>query len=360
MSSIKFDIKPSLVTASKEFTNKVEIEFPLLRTLPTVNANGDTYDYEKTKDNYETVVDGYINLEHQGWLSVGTITEAWFEDIDGSGVVMCKGVLWKSVLEEFDISVADIKEGKFAISMEVFYSQFYVMHGDERIELPEAEEYAEYKGQSYKGKEVKKVIIPTEYSGAALTENPADKTLDIQKVVASKIENKVNKKEEVEDMYKQFETENDFNKFVEDLKEDIKKDEDVLEQARAGYVEVDNILGEFEEIGFEDIEDLDTAIAKVNKVLEDFAEYKQEVARDKKLSDRKATLRENNIDIEKLDASDEDLLEMTEKSFELVVKANKEAMKAEASVDKKDKFDPTNVNIEKDEEIEVKDIINAL
>ena len=379
MNKVTLDVQPDLIKAqaSEQFTNKVKITFPLLRTYPAVNANGDTYDYDKTKENYGTITNGYINLEHSQWINIGTITEASFEEGD-EGVIKCEAVLWKSVLDEFDISVEDIKEGVYQVSMEVFFSDYYIMHGEERIDLPDAEEYQEYRGQSYEGKEVKRVIIPTEYSGAALTETAADKTLDIEKVVASKLENKgiskedfqelleIKKEEAQQDMFKTFETEQEFLEFKEGLTDDIatelKEDEEFIAEASKGKIEIEEVVTMFQEAGIEDAEELEDVVAKFNELEQEYAEYKQEVAREKKINERKATLAESGVDFDKLGASENELADMTEDAFNIVLATFEQGTeKATASQDKKDKGFVPQVNIDEDEdELDTKSMIDAL
>ena len=379
MNKVTLDVQPDLIKAqaSEQFTNKVKITFPLLRTYPAVNANGDTYDYDKTKENYGTITNGYINLEHSQWINIGTITDSSFEEGD-EGVIKCEAVLWKSVLDEFDISVEDIKEGIYQVSMEVFFSDYYIMHGEERIDLPDAEEYQEYRGQSYEGKEVKRVIIPTEYSGAALTETAADKTLDIEKVVASKLENKgiskedfqelleIKKEEAQQDMFKTFETEQEFLEFKEELIDDIatelKEDEEFIAEASKGKIEIEEVVTMFQEAGIEDAEELEDVVAKFNELEQEYAEYKQEVAREKKINERKATLAESGVDFDKLGASENELADMTEDAFNIVLATFEQGTeKATASQDKKDKGFVPQVNIDEDEdELDTKSMIDAL
>jgi len=361
MDKVNIQIKPNFIEKSEaaidSHSNKVKIEFPLLRTVPTINANGDTYDYAATKEKFDTVNFGYINLEHRGWINVGAITSSEFEE-GNIGKIKCEAVLWKSVLDEFDIAVDSIKNGDYQISMEVYFNDYYVLHGDERIDRPEADEYVDRRGSIVDGKKVARVIIPSEYSGAALTENAADKTLDIEKVVASKLDNKTKEifveeennletKEENEIMFKEFETEEEFNDFLEAKKAEFE----------AEYAE--KVVANLED---EDVEGVEDVIKKYKEVQKEYAEYQEEVAREKKLTDRKAELVENDVDLEALEASEEDILEMSDRSFELMIKGfaqaaekakevkeeeEKEEEKEEAS--KKEGFDPTDIDLDKNE-----------
>jgi len=361
MDKVKIQIKPSFIEKSEaaidSHSNKVRIEFPLLRTAPTINANGDTYDYDATKEKFDTVNFGYINLEHRGWINVGAITSSEFEE-GNIGRIKCEAVLWKSVLDEFDISVDAIKNGDYQISMEVYFNDYYILHGDERIDKPEAEEYVDRRGSIVDGKKVARVIIPSEYSGAALTENAADKTLDIEKVIASKFEKDENveiieeNEEENNTMYKEFETEEEFNEFLEAQKKEFE----------AGYVE--KVIANLED---EDVEKVEDVVEKYKEVQKEYAEYKQEVAREKKLNERKSALAEKDINLESLEASEEDILEMTDKSFELMLKGfaqaaekkEKEETEKEEASDKNEGFDPTDIDLDK-EDFSDKDLIDLL
>lgn len=382
--SIKLSIQPEVMDKANSSSvadapNKMMISFPLLRTYPIVNANGDTFDYESTKELFNTIEFGYINLEHKGWINIGTVTSSRFEEGD-VGVIKCDAIIWKNALAEYGISEQDIRDGKYQISMEVFFNDYYIMHGNQKIERPEAREFVEDRGKKVDGKAVSRVIIPTEYSGAALVENAADKTLDIEKVVAKKLEddklaqNSNPKKGDNKTMaYKEFETEEEFNNFLSEKEKEIasqlREDEEFIADMTEGLVSYDEVIAKFEESGFEDIEDLEEVIARVNGIKEDFEEFKQEVAREKKLNERKNTLEEKGIDIEKLEANEEDIVELGDKAFELLIRsfeqASEAAKKAMASQNDSDdnddngNFDPTNASTGESKK-DTKDLIASL
>lgn len=486
MEKIEININPTVEfdkaqsSRISESPNKMLISFPLLRTYPIVNANGDSFDFESTKELYDTVDFGYINLEHEQWINVGTVISSNFVEEEGYGTIKCQAVLWKNTLEEYGISQQDIKEKKYQISMEVYFNDYYVMHGDRKINLPDASDYLELKGDTFEGKEVARVIKPSEYSGAALTENAADKSLDIEKAVAKKlkkkkevamlseartpsyegtettmwedvdknldaiiqgyygqnpsaepesqeeipgqveemnatmknwaanlsllgdsdaetfddlvvlpvvnpsthnlnrealtaaarlspqisgisdstlesVQNKIDSliekefnEEESANMFKEFETEEEYNSFVSELKE----------EAREGYVEVDEVLASIDE----DVEDVEDVVDNYKQLKEQFASYKEEVARKEKLQERKDVLDEKGIDIDKLEASEEDIVEMSDKSFELIVKSFEQATeKMIEKASENGKFDPTKLDISDDEDkVSKKDILKSL
>lgn len=518
MNKLELTVTPKViekVNADKTGTvpNQAGIEFSLLRTYPVVNSNGDSYDYERTKRVFNSVDFGYINLEHNNWINVGTIVNSDFVDDGEAGRIDCSGILWKSALDEFDIDLDDIRNGRYQISMEVLFNDYYIMHGDERIDPPEAEEYVDLRGQVVDGREVSRVVVPLEYSGAALTEIAADPQMSVNKVIAKKLEEKtkgdiqvamrdsvrtpnysdtesiswgdvtltfaafrkgyyahegdepeseediptdvgeasaamkswiaartllgdreaetaddlivlpvVNPRtdslnenglvaarqrasqvtgitedqidgvmrttsrlleeefdrevetEEAKEMaFKTFETEEEYNEHVESLKA----------EATEGMIEIDEVLNKFsekledvdlEEANLEDIENVDDIAESFQALHQDFEEYKMEVAKERTLRNRKDKLAEEGIEIEELDASEEDIAEMEENTFELIIKSFKtgaekaqasqeegndeEANKGKAS-DEGDNFDPTGAGSGEDKKT-VKEILNGI
>jgi len=496
MEKVQIKVKPEIdfdrAKSSKvdSSPNKIRISFPLLRTYPIANANGDSFDFEETKELYDTIDFGYINLEHEQWINVGTVIDSSFTEEEGYGKIICNAVLWRNTLKEYDITEEEIKEGKYQISMEVYFNSYYIMHGNRKIELPDAEDYLELVGERLEGEEVVRVINPSEYSGAALTENAADKTLDIEKVVASKLKKKkeiamldsartpnyegiedinwdnVDKsldaivqgyyaqnpdaepeseeeipeqvgdmsesmknwasqlsllgEEEVEtldellvlpvvnpstyklnrkaltaaarlasrisgisndtlesvqnkidslieeefneevnaNMYKEFETEEEFNNFKNDLKDSLLEDDEFISKATEGYVKEEEVLASIEE---EEIDNIDDVVDKYKEVKEEFASYKEDIEKEKKLNKRKATLEDKGIDIEKLEASEEDIMEMSEKSFNLMVKSFEQAFENMAEASKDGKFDPTNFDMNnEDNDVSDDEILESL
>ena len=387
MESVQIKVSPNIIKDAKAAngieSNKLPIEFPLARTLPVINGNADTFDYDKTKKTYSTVIGGYINLEHEGWINVGVITEASFAERESDkepGVIECKGVLWKNVLNEFGITVEDIENGTYQISMEVRFLDYAMLVGDKRIELPDAREYEEYRNDMYDGLPVSRVIYPEEFSGAALTTNAADDTLDITKAVANKLKGKGLDKErlielmqaninneEDEDMFKQFETEEEFNEFLEDQKKafasELKEDEEFVNDIRKGYMKVEEVLASFEDAGIEDIEEIDDVVEKFNEVKSEFASFQEKVENERLLNERKDKLSKANIDLEKIEATEEDILEMSDKAFNFMVKASQESAKNASASNEEDNdtepFDPTNIDIS-DEDEDISTIIKGL
>lgn len=220
MEKLNITFQPEIIGEEKAsgdnlLDNKLRISFPLLRTYPVINGNGDALEYERSKELFDTVELGYINLEHDKILNIGTIVDSEFadrEDEEDYATINCEGVLWKTVLEEHGITADDIKRGKYQISMEVRYKDYYYMIGDERVEPHENSELEMIKGNTVNGKKVAKVIKPEEYAGAALTTNAADKALDIDEVsraVAKDLQEKGLNQEQMQEV---------FNVDIEDLK----------------------------------------------------------------------------------------------------------------------------------------------
>jgi hypothetical protein len=342
------DIKIS--KASKKATHdKMYITFILLHTLPRINGNGEAFHIEETKKAAKTVEEGFLNIKHIQGFNVGSVLEAEYkEDEQGTGYIECVGVLWKSSLKEFDINVQDILDGKFGVSMEVSYTDYYYLLDEERVERPQGEDYLkDYIGGMYEGKRVVRVIKPIEFRGGAITDTPADTGAVIKKAIAQ-LNNKGGKQ-----MFKelQFETEKEYNQF--------------LEEQRKGFVSVAEVLSSLPEDM--EIESLAELNEKVNEIREDlkvskaeFVEYKKEVL----FKERKEALAELDIEVE--DEAKEEIVSMSELAFDLIVKSNKSKVeklkesKASLETKKEEKLD-LSVQIEDEgTELSVEEIIDAL
>ena len=370
-----FDKSVSFVDDDTKATkDKMYIYYTLLHTLPKVNKNGVSFDTARTRDTAKTILNGYINLEHEPSLNIGSVVDSSFIESSEGGKIDNKAVLWKSVMEEFGISKEDIENGKYQMSMEVLYKDYYYMVGDERVEPEDNEFLEDYKGDMYEGKKVKKVLYPHEFTGAALTSNAADDKADIFKAIASKYNTNEGGNDEMS--YKVFETEEEFNEFKEELAEDIKselkEDDSFLEKAREGYIQVEDVLKRFEELELGEAETLDEALSNTKELKNNFVEFKNKVAKERKLNERAKELSEFDIDIAELEEDKEEIAEMSDEQFNLMKKTIKTSMeKAKASQkddgkkdDKKDdgKFDP-NLKLdddEKDDEVTVSDIVKSL
>jgi len=355
--------------------DKMYIYFTLLHTYPEMNKNGATYDIGKTKETYESILNGYINFEHDEILNIGTVVESNYIDIeDGEGgKIECKAVLWKSVLQELGISIDDIKAGRYKMSMEVLYRDYYYTLGEEKVE-PEGNEYLEdYKGSTYEGKVVKKVLYPHEFTGAAITANAADNRAEIFKAVASKYKNKGGQ----EDMFKQFETEEEFNEFLNEkadeireeveveVKEELREDEEFASELREGYVKLDEVIENFDELELAEAEDIGDIVDEVKNLKENYTSLQEEVAKQRKLNERAKELDEVGFDVADLEEDKEELASMSDTQFSLLKKTIKSSMeKAKASVEDNDSdegkgFDP-NMLVNDDEDYSQADIIKNL
>lgn len=357
--------------ASKEGTlDKMYINFDLLHTLPDINYNGASFDKESTEAKADTVAEGYINVEHDDWFNVGSVLNAEYVEGENSDKINCDGVLWKSVLENFDITPEDIKNGEYKISMEVLYKDYMYLYGDELVNPDEYSELADHVGQTYQGKQVAMVIKPEEFKGCALVKDPADSEAIINEAVANKLTNtsKIINKKEIEenqggkDMFKEleFETEEEYNNYLEDI--------------RQGYASVESLLGKFEEMNI-DAKDVDALVEGVASIKEDLEETKEEYENFKaeaKLKERKTKLEEAGLELEE---DDEEIAELSDKAFNMILKASKtkedkedvevedadkdeEEVKEEEASEEDIKFDP-NLHVT-DDDFDVDSIINAL
>jgi len=159
-------------------------------------------------------------------------------------------------------------------------------------------------------------------------------------------------------MYKEFETEEEFNSFKDELKKEMLEDDEFISKATEGYVKEEEVLASIEE---EEIDNINDVVDKYKEVKEEFASYKEDIEKEKKLNKRKATLEDKGIDIEKLEASEEDIMEMSDKSFNLMVKSFEQAFENMAEASKDGKFDPTNFDMNnEDNDVSDDEILESL
>lgn len=378
----RIQISPEIVEKNvaseddKATKDKMFIYYTLLHTVPDMNKNGVSYDFSRTQEVHDSILNGYINFEHDAILNIGTVIESNFVEEGEGASIENKAVLWKSVLQELGIQVEDITAGRYQMSMEVLYKDYYYMVGDERVEAEGNEYLEDYKGSTYEGKVVKKVLYPHEFTGAALTSNAADNKADIFKAVASKYQNKGGQ----DDMFKQleFETEEAYNEYLEELKEDIredmreelaeeiKNDEDFVTDLREGYVEVAEVVSKFEDLEIAEAESLEDIVGEVKEIADNYKNLQDQVKKQKVLNERASELAEFDFDISDLEEDKKEIAEMSDAQFNLLKKTIKSSFeKAQASMEKNkgdkknDKFDP-NLNLEDDNDVSRLDIINSL
>ena len=382
MQKQRIEINPEIINKDvaneddKATKDKMFIYYTLLHTIPDMNKNGVSYDFSRTQEVHASILNGYINFEHDAILNIGTVVESNFVEEGEGAKIENKAVLWKSVLQELGIRVEDITAGRYQMSMEVLYKDYYYMVGDERVEAEGNEYLEDYKGSTYEGKVVKKVLYPHEFTGAALTSNAADNKADIFKAVASKYQNKGGQ----DDMFKQleFETEEAYNEFLEDLKsdirdgmreelaEEIKNDEEFVSDLREGYVEVAEVVSKFEDLEIAEAESLEDIVGEVKEIADNYKNLQDQVKKQKILNERASELAEFDFDISELEEDKKEIAEMSEAQFNLLKKSIKSSFeKAQASMEKNkgdkkdDKFDP-NLNLDDDKNITNLDIIQSL
>ncbi|MFW6311842.1 MAG: hypothetical protein ACOC1K_06365 [Nanoarchaeota archaeon] len=137
------------------------------------------------------------------------------------------------------------------------------------------------------------------------------------------------------DMFKElkFETEEDYNKFIDEVKE--------------GYVSVASVDEKFNDLELEEKDNLDKVVNSVAEVINKYKELQKNIERAELFNERVAKLAEANVNFDELDIEKEELIEMNEVSFNVVLKtATKAAAKAKADKDDKDKKFNPNFNIE--------------
>ena len=141
-------------------------------------------------------------------------------------------------------------------------------------------------------------------------ENIPDKV--VAKFDKSNINNKVynNGKDDNDMPFKEFETEEEFNEFKDELLK--------------GYVKAENVLDKFAEVDL-DGDDLEEIVDKVKEVKNDAEQSKEELKQmkeDIKFNNRKKKLEDADVEVE--DEDREEILNMSDKVFKMLVKSNKE------------------------------------
>ena len=141
-------------------------------------------------------------------------------------------------------------------------------------------------------------------------ENIPDKV--VAKFDKGNINNKVynNGKDDNDMPFKEFETEEEFNEFKDELLK--------------GYVKAENVLDKFAEVDL-DGDDLEEIVDKVKEVKNDAEQSKEELKQmkeDIKFNNRKKKLEDADVEVE--DEDREEILNMSDKVFKMLVKSNKE------------------------------------
>lgn len=169
----------------------------------------------------------------------------------------------------------------------------------------------------------------------------------------SSIKNKTNTnngKDDNDMPFKEFETEKKFNDFKNDLKEEILK----------GYVKAESVLDKFAEVDL-DGDDLEEIVDKVKEVKDDantanekLNKMKEDIAFD----NRKEKLEDVGV---KVDTEDkEEILDMSDKVFKMLVKSNKEKLENSVNKDDDDEGkDFTNFNLDNNDD-EGTDVANSI
>mgnify|MGYP000267583062 CR=1 FL=1 len=144
--------------------------------------------------------------------------------------------------------------------------------------------------------------------------------------------------------YKEFETEEEFKDFKEELLK--------------GYAKIENVVEQFSEVDLEgdDLEDIVSAVAEIKEDLEDkekeFEDFKEQVKKDKTFAKREQKLKEVGVDVSEDDK--EDIVDMSKKAFSMLVESNKEKMDATADKNSSSNFDPNlDANTEDEEFSEI-------
>lgn len=351
--------------------------------LPIANENNETFlaDKEELPEGYEgfglqeavdTAIDASGNLFHDPDLTVGHSKDAVFVDEKENECARIDftGVAQRDLLKQWGVEKKHLEEKQFAISMEVYYDDWFYIWGEEIVGKDEMPELEEYVNDMYENKGVIRVITNPNFSAWSFIESgfQADDLANI-KAVAQKEKRKSKFKEE-ENMYKEFETEEEFNEFMKDKRESIaaelKEDDDFLEDVREGYIAVANVLDKFEEMELAEADTLDEAMEEVSEVKSEYKDLQESLAEAKEINEKKEKLAEANLKLEDLDMEEEEeLLEMSEASLDTIISVAKkkeeeieEVKQSQASQEKENDFDP-NANVV-DEDESLTDVVDAL
>lgn len=180
----------------------------------------------------------------------------------------------------------------------------------------------------------------------------------------NKINNKSKKGVKGNMAYKEFKTEEDFNSFKNSYKEELKENEEFINSIRNGYISIENIIDEFKNLKVEgeDLEDIKNSVKELKgnyeKEKEKFENYKKEVKEEKLFNSRKSKMVNAGLEVKEEDK--EEIINMSEKAFDMVIKAAKLNKKNDNDNDIDNNFDPNFSVIDEDLDNEDLEIVDSL
>lgn len=341
---------PNKIYFSAKLVHALPRDFPEHNNnLPISNDNGEVFlaDGNEAPDfidgavglqeRVDTVIDSSGNLFHDADLTVGHIKEAEFidETDEEAARIDFIGVAQRNLLNRWGFSQRNLEEGEFDISMEAPYQDWYYLWGEEAVSRDDMPELEDYVGDAYENKGVIRVITDFYFDAFGFIESgfQADELANIKAVAYNK--EKKGDKEDMSDKFKVFDTEKEFNEFKDNL----------IEESRKGYAKVEEILENFSKLDLEgeDINDVVKSVASIKCDLEEtqneYEQYKEQVENEKVFAERKEKL--EAVDVKVSEDDKEEIIDLSEKAFAMLVKSNKEKMqKSKGSKKDESNFDP--------------------
>jgi len=298
--------------------SKAAVVADVITSIPNTNSNGMGFTAKTLQNSYQTMKTVPIDYEHDQSFILGNVIEPFLVEENSYTILRVAGVMWKKPLRYLGID--DLTQPKW--SMECYYNDyaFYtqskgiIEKEQAPIEWVEKLEYWDYGEPVIDQENGERVILllggsdgVVEFSGLAVTWNPADKTTQTLYQAASN-KNKKGSEFKLD--------EKELQKKIDEAIASVKADYDKkLEEFKASIVEKDNLIKDYEE-------KLKAAEANVlaEKERADKAESElQKIAIAKLVDDRKQILASKNYT--EFDEEDEKFLaEASEEDFNAFVK----------------------------------------
>jgi len=397
------------------------------------NSNNDVFDADELEERHTTAIYKPLNLKHKENKIIGSIYDTEFIPKDksnnGKAAVNIYTVIYKWLFpKEADEIKKDYTEGKLNVSMETWFDHAECSVCGSKFE--HEIDYCSHLKSRYTVADNKRLLHGITFGGAGIVDDPADedaKALSLgKKVDAGMLKDRMARREEIrkfESMINEAtnvfydamwsvanpgDTKEDvtkerikkFNELVKDIKEildninfkkiakgdklmadfDVKELVDALvEKAKADNKEAFEIqlkeeLTKVKTEGQTELDKINKELADIKadkeKLEKEFNDYKAGIEKDKLLASRKDILAKANVILEGEEKDINDaVLSMTDKTFDLFVKAKKveakEPNKPESKADEKPEDAKANLkvndnDVNKENKDNLFDILNKL
>lgn len=278
--------------------SKATVVADVITSIPNVNSNAMGFTAKTLKNSYQTMKTVPIDYEHSQEMILGNVIEPFLIEEDDNVILRVAGIMWKKPLRYLGID--DLTLPKW--SMECFHTDyaFYtqskgVIEKDNApvkwVEQLENWDYGEPVIDEENGERVILLLGGSdgivEFSGLAVTWNPADKTTQTLYQAASE----KNKGSEVKLELTEKQLQEKIDEAIASVKAEYDKK---LDEAKASVLEKDNLIKEYDEklktaeasvLSEKDRADKAEGIIKEREIADRFASRK-EVLASKKLSYR--------------------------------------------------------------------------